>query len=64
VKNSKLRQELSIAIDWEEGYQQHPSAPGGDAAHGPIPDPACFGSRGRQARRIQPAERTGWSTAT
>jgi len=44
VKNRKLRQALSIAIDWEEGYQRIFRSRGGDAAHGPIP-PGVFGSR-------------------
>jgi ABC-type transport system substrate-binding protein len=44
VKNRKLRQALSIAIDWEEGYQRIFRNRGGDAAHGPIP-PGVFGSR-------------------
>ena len=43
-KNRKLRQALSIAIDWEEGYQRIFRNRGGDAAHGPIP-PGVFGSR-------------------
>lgn len=44
VRNRKLRQALSIAIDWEEGYQRIFRNRGGDAAHGPIP-PGVFGSR-------------------
>jgi ABC-type transport system substrate-binding protein len=44
VKNRKLRQALSIAIDWEEGYQRIFRNRGGDAAHGPIP-PGVFGAR-------------------
>lgn len=44
VKNRKLRQALSIAIDWEEGYGRIFRNKGGDAAHGPVP-PGVFGSR-------------------
>jgi len=44
LKNRKLRQALSIAIDWEEGYGRIFRNKGGDAAHGPIP-PGVFGSR-------------------
>jgi len=44
VKNRKLRQALSIAVDWEEGYQRIFRNRGGDPAHGPIP-PGVFGAR-------------------
>lgn len=44
VKNRKLRQALSIAIDWEEGYGRIFRSKGGEAAHGPVP-PGVFGSR-------------------
>jgi ABC-type transport system substrate-binding protein len=44
VKNRKLRQALSIAIDWEEGYGRIFRDVGGIAAHGPVP-PGAFGSR-------------------
>jgi ABC-type transport system substrate-binding protein len=44
VRNRKLRQALSIAIDWEEGYGRIFRAKGGEAAHGPVP-PGVFGSR-------------------
>ncbi len=44
VKNRKLRQALSIAIDWEEGYGKIFRTKGGVAAHGPVP-PGVFGSR-------------------
>jgi ABC-type transport system substrate-binding protein len=44
VKNRKLRQALSIAIDWEEGYGRIFRTKGGVAAHGPVP-PGAFGSR-------------------
>jgi ABC-type transport system substrate-binding protein len=43
-KNRKLRQALSIAIDWEEGYGRVFKTKGGEAAHGPLPD-GLFGSR-------------------
>ena len=42
--NRKLRQALSIAIDWEEGYGRIFRNKGGVAAHGPVP-PGVFGSR-------------------
>ncbi len=44
VRNKKLRQALSIAIDWEEGYGRIFRNKGGEAAHGPVP-PGVFGSR-------------------
>lgn len=44
VKNRKLRQAISIAIDWEEGYGRIFKHKGGVAAHGPVP-PGLFGSR-------------------
>ena len=44
AKNRKLRQALSIAIDWEEGYGRIFLHKGGIAAHGPVP-PGLFGSR-------------------
>jgi len=43
-RNRKLRQALSIAIDWEEGYGRIFLSKGGVAAHGPVP-PGLFGSR-------------------
>lgn len=43
-KNRKLRQAISIAIDWEEGYGRIFKHKGGEAAHGPVP-PGLFGSR-------------------
>ncbi len=43
-KNRKLRQALSIAIDWEEGYGRIFKHKGGVAAHSPVP-PGLFGSR-------------------
>ena len=44
ARNRKLRQALSIAIDWEEGYGRIFRNKGGDAAHGLVP-PGVFGSR-------------------
>lgn len=44
VKNRKLRQALSIAIDWEEGYGRVFLSKGGEAAHAPLPA-GMFGSR-------------------
>lgn len=43
-RNRKLRQALSIAIDWEEGYGQIFKNRGGVAGFGPVP-PGVFGSR-------------------
>ena len=45
VRNRKLRQALSIAIDWEEGYGRVFLNKAGEAAHGPLPA-GLFGSRG------------------
>ncbi len=44
VKNRKLRQALSIAIDWEEGYGRVFTQKAGEAAMGPLPG-GMFGSR-------------------
>jgi ABC-type transport system substrate-binding protein len=44
ARNRKLRQAISIAIDWEEGYGQIFKHKGGVAAMGPLP-PGLFGSR-------------------
>jgi ABC-type transport system substrate-binding protein len=44
LRNRKLRQAISIAIDWEEGYGQIFKHKGGVAAMGPLP-PGLFGSR-------------------
>jgi len=44
VKNRKLRQALSIAIDWEEGYGRVFTQKAGEAAHSPVPG-GLFGSR-------------------
>ncbi len=43
-KNRKLRQALSIAIDWEEGYGRVFTQKAGEAAMGPLPG-GMFGSR-------------------
>jgi ABC-type transport system substrate-binding protein len=43
-KNRKLRQALSIAMDWEEGYGRIFLYKAGEAAHGPLPA-GIFGSR-------------------
>jgi ABC-type transport system substrate-binding protein len=44
VRNRKLRQAISIAVDWEEGYGKIFKTKGGEAAHGPLPA-GLFGSR-------------------
>jgi ABC-type transport system substrate-binding protein len=44
LKHRKLRQAISIAVDWEEGYGRIFKHKGGVAAHGPLP-PGLFGSR-------------------
>lgn len=44
VKNRKLRQAISIAIDWEEGYGRIFRTKGGEAAHSVVP-PGVFGAR-------------------
>ncbi len=44
AKNRKLRQALSIAIDWEEGYGRVFTQKAGEAAMGPLPG-GIFGSR-------------------
>jgi len=43
-RHRKLRQAVSIAIDWEEGYGRIFIQKGGVAAHGPVPA-GLFGSR-------------------
>lgn len=43
VRNRKLRQAISIAIDWDEYSKVFPEK-GGATAHGPVP-PGIFGSR-------------------
>jgi len=52
-RNRALRQAISIAIDWEEGYGRIFRDTGGDAAHGPIP-PGVFGSREGQPGEYNP----------
>jgi ABC-type transport system substrate-binding protein len=44
AKNRKLRQAISIAVDWEEGYGRIFLAKAGEAAHGLVPA-GIFGSR-------------------
>jgi ABC-type transport system substrate-binding protein len=44
ARNRKLRQAISIAIDWEEGYGRIFKHKGGVAGHSPVP-PGLFGSR-------------------
>jgi ABC-type transport system substrate-binding protein len=53
LKNRKLRQALSIAIDWEEGYGKIFRDVGGVAAHGPVP-PGVFGFREDQPNYHNP----------
>ena len=53
AKNRKLRQALSIAIDWEEGYGRVFTQKAGEAAHGPLPG-GVFGSRHGTAEGINP----------
>ena len=53
VRNRKLRQALSIAIDWEEGYGRIFRTKGGEAAQGLLP-PGVFGSREKQADYFNP----------
>ncbi|MGZ5240709.1 MAG: ABC transporter substrate-binding protein [Caldimonas sp.] len=43
-KHRKLRQAISIAVDWEEGYGRIFKNKGGVAAHSPVP-PGLFGAR-------------------
>ena len=44
ARNRKLRQAISIAIDWEEGYGRVFKTKAGETAHGPLPA-GLFGSR-------------------
>ncbi|MET0520278.1 MAG: ABC transporter substrate-binding protein [Burkholderiaceae bacterium] len=53
IRNRKLRQALSIAIDWEEGYGRIFRNKGGDAAYGPVP-PGVFGSRENEPGGFNP----------
>jgi ABC-type transport system substrate-binding protein len=52
LKNRKLRQALSIAIDWEEYSRVFPNK-AGEAAHGPLPA-GLFGSRHGQEGAFNP----------
>ncbi len=52
-RHRKLRQALSIAIDWEEGYGRIFKNRGGVAAFGPVP-PGVFGSREAQPGFFNP----------
>jgi len=53
LRNRKLRQALSIAIDWEEGYGQIFRNKGGEVAQGPVP-PGVFGSREGTLQGVNP----------
>ena len=44
ARNRKLRQAISIAVDWQEGYNRIFKYKGGVEAHSPVP-PGLFGSR-------------------
>ena len=52
-RHRKLRQALSIAIDWEEGYGRIFKNRGGVTAYGPVP-PGVFGSREAQPGFFNP----------
>ncbi len=52
IKNRKLRQALSIAIDWDEFNRIFPKA-AGEVAHGPLPG-GVFGSRHGTPQGINP----------
>ena len=52
VRNRKLRQALSIAIDWDEFNRLFPRA-AGEVAHGPLPG-GVFGSRHGSPQGINP----------
>ena len=53
LKNRQLRQALSIAIDWEEGYSRVFTQKAGEAAHGPLPG-GLFGSRHGSTEGMNP----------
>ena len=53
TRNRKLRQAISIALDWEEGYGRIFKHKGGVAAHSPLP-PGLFGSREGQGEFHNP----------
>jgi ABC-type transport system substrate-binding protein len=52
-RNRLLRQAISIAIDWEEGYGRIFRDKGGDASHGLVP-PGVFGSKEGQPGEFNP----------
>jgi ABC-type oligopeptide transport system substrate-binding subunit len=52
VKNRKLRQAISIALDWEEYSRIFPTK-GGEAAEGPVP-PGIFGSKHGTEKGVNP----------
>jgi ABC-type transport system substrate-binding protein len=56
-KHRKLRQAISIAIDWEEGYGRIFQQKGGVAANSPLP-PGLFGSREGQGDFHDPVTHT------
>jgi ABC-type transport system substrate-binding protein len=56
-RNRKLRQAISIVLDWEEGYGRIFKYKGGVAAHGPVP-PGLFGSREGQGTFHNPVTHT------
>jgi len=47
AKHRKLRQAISIAIDWEEGYGRIFKNKGGVAAHSPLPPGCSARAKGR-----------------
>ncbi|MBI5257058.1 MAG: ABC transporter substrate-binding protein [Burkholderiales bacterium] len=53
LRNRKLRQAISIAIDYEEGYGRIFKHKGGVTAHSPVP-PGLFGSREDQPGYYNP----------
>ena len=60
-KNRKLRQAISIAIDWEEGYAKIFTKKAGDVAQGPLP--GASSARARARPRASTRSPTTWSTA-
>jgi ABC-type transport system substrate-binding protein len=56
VKNRKLRQAVSIAMDWDEWSAVFPRK-AGEAAHGPMP-PGLFGSRHGTKEGMNPVTHT------
>ncbi len=53
AKNRKLRQALSVAIDWEEEYSRIFPKKGGESAMGPLPG-GLFGSRHGTVEGVNP----------